>query len=211
MQNTNTLDWFEIFKACAEILLSLVAIGISIKAIRQTKKQIELSNKQQLMNRRLENYILAYGLIENFGVVKKSIDLTDLEKTLEQTIRNAVFRTDLLDMRMFSIPGDMDSYLNDINNKLTNMRESAKEITIIFNTQDAEPVSSFLENLSSFLLCGITCSIYFKAPKDKQKAIESDINKAKKELINAYNITEAQYDLIIEKNAVENLLKQIKL
>ena len=134
-----------------------------------------------------------------------------MEKTLEQTIRNAVFRTDLLDMRMFSIPRDMDSYLNDLNNKLTNMRESAKEISIIFNTKDAEPVSSFLENLSSFLLCGITCSVYFKAPKDKLKAIESDLNQAKEELIRAYNVTEAQYDLIIKNNAVENLLKQIRL
>lgn len=210
MQN-NSVEWFEIIKACAEIFLSLVAIGISIKAIWQTKEQIELSNKQQLMDRRLENYVLAYGLIENFAVVRKNIDFTNLEKTLEETILNAVLRTDLLDMRVFSIPSDMNSYLNDINNKLTNIRKSAKEISIIFNKIEAEPVSGFLENLSSFLLCGITCSIYFKAPKDKQKAIESDINKAKKELINTYNITEAQYDLIIEKNAVENLLKQIKL
>lgn len=66
MQNCNSIDWFEIIKAGAEILLSLVAIAISIIAIRQTKKQIELSNKQHLFDRRLENYHIIKSLLSQY-------------------------------------------------------------------------------------------------------------------------------------------------
>lgn len=78
MPSSNPVNWFEIIKAGAEILLSLVAIVISIIAIRQTKNQTELSNKQHLFDRRLENYHIIKSLLSQYKDSRNVI--TSLDK-----------------------------------------------------------------------------------------------------------------------------------
>lgn len=173
------MDCFELIKAIAEILLALVAIVISIIALKQTRTQIVLSNKQQLMDRRLDNYSLVSGLIENYSSVREKIDFDNLDNTLENVLRSLQYRTELLDMGMFSTPKDSVAFLNDINIRMAKLHRTSKELPIIFKNDDVKVIASFLENLSSFLLCGITYTVYLKFPIDKRKDVESDMIKAK--------------------------------
>ena len=205
------MDCFELIKAIAEILLALVAIVISIIALKQTRTQIVLSNKQQLMDRRLDNYSLVSGLIENYSSVREKIDFDNLDNTLENVLRSLQYRTELLDMGMFSTPKDSVAFLNDINIRMAKLHRTSKELPIIFKNDDVKVIASFLENLSSFLLCGITYTVYLKFPIDKRKDVESDMIKAKDTLLRAYSETEKQFNQIETTNAVENLLKQIEL
>ena len=205
------MDCFELIKAIAEILLALVAIVISIIALKQTRTQIVLSNKQQLMDRRLDNYSLVSGLIENYSSVREKIDFDNLDNTLENVLRSLQYRTELLVMGMFSTPKDSVAFLNDINIRMAKLHRTSKELPIIFKNDDVKVIASFLENLSSFLLCGITYTVYLKFPIDKRKDVESDMIKAKDTLLRAYSETEKQFNQIETTNAVENLLKQIEL
>ena len=66
MPNSNTIDWFEIAKFISEIVLSALTVAISLFALYQTKRQIKLSNKHQLFDRRLENYNIVVDLISCF-------------------------------------------------------------------------------------------------------------------------------------------------
>ena len=44
--------------------LSLLAVVISMIALWQTHRQIKLSNKQQLFDRRLSDYLIVKGLLD---------------------------------------------------------------------------------------------------------------------------------------------------
>lgn len=60
--------------------VSIVAIGLSFWAIRQTKKQIELSNKQQLFEKRLRAYleiekmVITYKKFNDYNFVLPNIE-----------------------------------------------------------------------------------------------------------------------------------------
>ena len=199
------------FFAKPESWLAIVTAGTAIVAIWQTRKQIALSNKQHLLDRRIDSYILASSFVENYKDAKSKIDLENIEGTLDNFLHSILFRTEILDMRMFDIPDDYDSYLNDLNGKLVSMRRSATEIPIIFKNAEAELVSLFIESLSYSLLSSITYMTYLKVPAEKIKETNVDINQLKNDLVYNFNKLEKLYDTIIEAKAMENLAKQIKL
>ena len=69
MQNGNVVNCFEIAKFIVEIMLTIAAVVISIIALVQTKKQITLSNKQHLFDRRLEKYTIIEDILIQFDCI----------------------------------------------------------------------------------------------------------------------------------------------
>lgn len=63
------------------VLLSVVTGATALLALFQTQKQIRLSNKQNLLNSRVENYLITDGLIklyeENRGLFSDKTKLTE--------------------------------------------------------------------------------------------------------------------------------------
>lgn len=51
-----------------DVWIPLLAVLISIVALWQTNRQIKLSNKQQLFDRRLGNYLIIEGLFILFTI-----------------------------------------------------------------------------------------------------------------------------------------------
>ena len=60
--------------------LSLFAVVISMIALWQTHRQIKLSNKQQLFDRRLSDYLLLKDLAETYRKGHAEYHLTDNER-----------------------------------------------------------------------------------------------------------------------------------
>ena len=58
------------YSEIANIAVSIVSVGIALVALFQTKRQIALSNKQQLLDRRLSCF-LEFNTIYNLYVANK--------------------------------------------------------------------------------------------------------------------------------------------
>lgn len=196
-----------------DAILAGVALGISIKAILQTKTQIELSNKHQLFDRRLESYVLASSLIENYKSARKDLNFDDLQSTLEKALNSIVFRAEILDASLVTIPKQENAnvYLDSINNKLSIIRRTATEISIIFQSNEAKTLAEFVDNLSFFILSGITYNIYLSVPSDRAKELEKEAQHAKDTFKYHFTETDKLYKKAIETKALDKLLGQIKL
>lgn len=82
------------------VLLSIVSLTIALVAIFQTKKQIALSNKQLLFDRRLEKYIIIKDLLLLFANNRERIvDKKDLARCLDfqfSLLTNVSYLSDMI-------------------------------------------------------------------------------------------------------------------
>ena len=62
--------------------LSLLAVVISMIALWQTHRQIKLSNKQQLFDRRLSDYLIVKGLLDLYREHRDNLGIEDNGKPL---------------------------------------------------------------------------------------------------------------------------------
>ena len=194
-----------------ESWLAIVTAGTALVAIWQTRKQIKLSNKQQLMDRRIENYVLASALIENYESAREELDLEDIDGTFSRALNKIMFRTDILDVSMFSIPSDQDAFLNDVNKKLSFIRQSATEIPIIFRNKEANSIAVFIESCSLLLFNGIVYNVFMNMSSEKRKENKEAMKQAQDRLIESFIDTDKNFESVIKLEAQKKLLEQIKL
>ena len=144
MQN-NSLECFEIVKAVAEIILSLVAIGISIKAIWQTKKQIELSNKQQLFDRRIDSYYLIFDLLDTYFRLKDMMnERLDLNFNCRLILR-ALMENDVLRSIIWTVDKPTDKNANRIfEEKLYWLRKQGDSMSLLFDNDLINNISRYV-------------------------------------------------------------------
>lgn len=127
--------------------LSLFAVVISMIALWQTHRQIKLSNKQQLFDRRLSDYLLLKDLAETYRKGHAEYHLTDNERF--------TFRAPMVLMYLTAIPffddaldiwNEPDNYplQKQLLSKRSELRKAAEEISIIFDQTSAAPASAFI-------------------------------------------------------------------
>ena len=145
MQNTNALDWFEIIKVGAEILLSSVAIVISIIAIKQTKKQTEFSNKQQLFDRRIGSYYLIFDLLDTYFRLKDMMnERLDLNFNCRLILR-ALMENDVLRSIIWTVDKPTDKNANRIfEEKLYWLRKQADSMSLLFDNDLKNNISRYV-------------------------------------------------------------------
>ena len=155
MQNTNAFNWFEIIKVGAEILLSLIAIIISIIAIKQTKKQIQLSNKQSMFDRRLKVFTAITEIHSVFSVFYKKHRSDSIDEQFIKNLFDSLLRTPVLQCMIDkkSLENENDSSLNKL---FALFSELIIEIGIVFDRKKgyAELVSSYMQKIFNLINYG---------------------------------------------------------
>lgn len=211
MQNCCSLNWFDIAKFVSEIVLTVVAISVSIIALFQTKKQIELSNKQHLFDRRLEKYTI----IENILIQYECISILDIDysskddlDTFAKIILQSLYDCLILKDAQWTIDKLTDSTDCDANNvflsQCSKLSVLSKEITIIFNNEKSNEVSKFIDNYAMLIL---TIYHYYTLTNSEQKE-EYDLTKKIDEI---YCRLKKLYKNIVDDNVMNLLLEETKL
>ena len=177
MQN-NGMECFEIVKAVAEIILSLVAIGISLKAILQTKKQIELSNKQQLFDRRIDSYNLICDLLDSYFRIKDMMnERLDLIFNCRLILR-ALMENDVLRSIIWTVDKPTDKNANRIfEEKLYWLRKQADSMSLLFD-------NDLINNISRYVILYKDLLFWLQIyNSDYERTKGTEFNKEYKEMV----------------------------
>lgn len=204
------------------LILSIISVVIAIIALFQTQREIKLSNKQQLFERRLNCYLIIKQLLDTYK--KERINLQN--KSLEM-IDNDV-DIDFIRMTNNNYLGDIQTvFVNPVLhenellflNKLDEIDKLANELIFIFPRKKAIVLKEFINYYNQVLMEMYRYKIFLLNKNNKINPqilysfslIGIGIFKEKefrKNLFNSYNKLEKIYLKIIQCD-IENKIEKI--
>lgn len=210
----------EIISIIVSAILSIVSIGIAINASCQTKKQIELSNKHKLFDRRLEKYTLFLKLLENYDKQKEHLINRDYlldPLILLSNLMNAHYYDGLIE---YASDGTPSIKYERFNSKYESLILKAKEIDILWQSDDGKIVGRFVELYAKVVYCLYLQSGYMynllalnNLNIRERSKISNELENCAQEsgLVKAIEDLGKIYSYIVENKIDEKLKSTIKL
>lgn len=204
-------------------LLSLVTGLAAVIALVLTFKQIRLSNKQSLFNRRLECYLKIVGLMELYKENQKLLESDRKDEpifTVEDNfsyITNNTYLEEVYEAikKPLENPGHKKLLV-----KLEELKKLALEVDMIFKGRKKSDISFFILSYEQVLFKMYRYQIAMKELKKYTKQNPPILEVAQKEtnepqerkkLLKAYTKLKEAYLLVEKNNSMEKLKKQIQL
>lgn len=203
--------------------LSAITSLTAITALFQTQLQIRLNNKQHLFDKRLENYLIAMGLLQLY---EKNYYL------LEKEERDSLFLTTDF---MFSLLTN-NSYLENITHvihtpleepfhkdfliKIENIKDVATKIKLLFAGTVSNSLGDFVLHYQELLFTMYQYQIIFikmqQTSENYKLSLEQtknliDENSHKEKVLIALDNLKKSYDILKKNNVEKKIKKQIKL
>lgn len=201
--------------------LTIVSIIIALIALLQTNKQIKLSNKQQLFDRRLQNYLLLESLLGSYRDKQEVLESNQPEKMLNN---NNMLAYDLIILTS-------NEYLDGAHEiavapwayevkkkfftKIDALNRAAKESKLIFPDNIAEISSKYISSYSGLI---VQIVAYLQGLqkyrnvdlKNNEKATE-EIKSWFKVLTMRYNALKEAFETLENSNIESQIEKTIRL
>lgn len=204
-------------------IATIISVVIAAIAIVQTKKQVELSNKQNLFKDRINSYLLIKALTNLYINNREEIEVEKED--------NIYFNCEFLFYQMIN-----NSYLENMGNVMSNplhnpeqkeflksleeLRNNAEKLRFLFKGEIGVDTKKFILAYAQFLMSLYQYKILINSMDDYAKTYPYvDINKAaedmkekdhRKNLFEAFEEISKAYKLL-EKYDIEELEKQIEL
>lgn len=210
----------EIISIVVNVILSYVTIRVAVKALKQTKKQIELSNKHKLFDKRLEKYTLLLKLIENYSKQREHLINRDYlldPLILFSNLMNAHYYDGLIE---YASDGTPSINYERFNSKYELLILKAKEIEILWQSDDGKFVEEFVELYAKVVYCLYKQSAYLYSLLKLNNLDIRDRSKISKELefcaqdsglVKTIEDIEKMYSYIVDNKIDEKLKSTIKL
>lgn len=213
-------------EAILNIVLSTVVAITAIFALFQTHRQIKLSNKQFLFNRRLDKYLLAKSLIELY---KDNINLLDYKDNKDNEAIIVDFQ--FINLTNIEYLKDITCIISDPKNneyktnfliKIEELKKLSTEIKFIFPNKGSQYLSKFIFNYQNILMelykyqVLLDDMINDNIPR-KQKPSYKELQKGHGELTNRKRLYDAidnlnnSYDELVENKTINKIENSIKL
>ena len=207
-------------------LLSIITIIATLIALWQTHKQIKISNKQYLFDKRLSKYLLAKGLLELYKDNESLLDYTD----------NPDNEAIIVDYQFINLTNN--NYLKDVtciinepkNNELKNnflvkieeLKQLSIEVRFLFPNESGLLLSNFIMKYQSVMMELYKYQIVLDLIKKdeirgKNKPTYNELQNEYGELKHRHRLYDAIDDLkksfyeVVNKKVINKIEKSIKL
>lgn len=213
-------------EAILNIILSTIVALTAIFALFQTHRQIKLSNKQFLFNRRLDKYLLAKSLIELY---KDNINLLDYKDNKDDEAIIVDFQ--FINLTNIEYLKDITCIIGDPKNneyktnfliRIEELKKMSTEIKFIFPNKGSQYLSKFVFNYQNVLMelykyqVLLDDMINDNIPR-KQKPSYKELQKGHGELTHRKRLYDAidnlnnSYDELVENKTINKIENSIKL
>ena len=204
---------------------TLISIIISVVALIQSYKQIKLSNKQNLFNERLKNYLLVQSLIDLYRNNRDHI----LKIKREAIYFACDFDfTGLINNSYLESMGDaikrplQPIQQKDFLRKIEEINQEAERVEFIYDKKEAKQLSKFVSLYSKYLMESYRYIVLLQSMEeirstDIQKRDVHNIaatvgeEKERKELFKILDDLDDIYNKLVKNKVMKKIRKQIKL
>lgn len=207
-------------------LLSIITIIATLIALWQTHKQIKISNKQFLFDKRLSKYLLANGLLELYNDNETLLDYTDYLDDepiiVDSQFINLTNNNYLKDINCIIKEPKNNELKNNFLVKIEELKKLSNEIKFLFHDNNGVLLGNFIMEYQNVLMELYEYQIVLDSMvndniprKNKPPYNELQKNydelKHRHRLYNAIDNLKKSYHEVASKKTVNEIEKSIKL
>ena len=207
-------------------LLPIITIIATLIALWQTHKQIKISNKQYLFDKRLSKYLLAKGLLELYKDNESLLDYTDYPDTeaiiVDYQFINLTNNNYLKDVTCIINEPKNNEFKNNFLIKIEELKQLSNEVRFLFPNKRGLLLSNFIMKYQNVLMELYKYQIVLDLMKKdeiprKNKPTYNELQNEYGELKHRHRLYDAIDDLkksyheVISKKVINKIEKSIKL
>lgn len=207
-------------------LLSIITIIATLIALWQTHKQIKISNKQYLFDKRLSKYLLAKGLLELYKDNESLIDYTDDPDNeaiiVDYQFINLTNNNYLKDVTCIINEPKNNEFKNNFLVKIEELKQLSNEVRFLFQNKSGLLLSNFIMKYQNVLMELYKYQIVLDLMKKdeiprKNKPTYNELQNEYGELKHRHGLYDAIDDLkksyheVVSKKVINKIEKSIKL
>lgn len=207
-------------------LLPIITIIATLIALWQTHKQIKISNKQYLFDKRLSKYLLAKGLLELYKDNESLLDYTDDPDTeaiiVDYQFINLTNNNYLKDVTCIINEPKNNEFKNNFLVKIEELKQLSNEVRFLFPNKSGLLLSNFIMKYQNVLMELYKYQIVLDLMKKdeiprKNKPTYNELQNEYGELKHRHRLYDAIDDLkksyreVVCKKTVNEIEKSIKL
>lgn len=207
-------------------LFAIITALIAIIALLQTHKQIKISNKQYLFDKRLSKYLLAKGLLELYKDNESLLDYTDDPDNeaiiVDYQFINLTNNNYLKDVTCIINEQKNNEFKNNFLVKIEELKKLSNEIRFLFRDNSGVLLGNFIMEYQNVLMELYKYQIVLDLMKNdkiprKNKSAYNELQKEYGELKHRHRLYDAIDDLkksyheVISKKVINKIEKSIKL
>lgn len=207
-------------------LLPIITVIATLIALWQTHKQIKISNKQYLFDKRLSKYLLAKGLLELYKDNESLLDYTDDPDDeaiiVDYQFINLTNNNYLKDVTCIINEPKNNEFKNNFLVKIEELKKLSNEVRFLFQNKNGLLLSNFIMKYQNVLMELYKYQIVLDLMKKneiprKNKPTYNELQNEYGELKHRHRLYDAIYDLkksyneVVNKRVINKIEKSIKL
>lgn len=207
-------------------LFAIITALIAIIALLQTHKQIKISNKQYLFDKRLSKYLLAKGLLELYKDNESLLDYTDDPDDeaiiVDYQFINLTNNNYLKDVTCIINEPKNNDFKNNFLVKIEELKRLSNEVRFLFQNKNGLLLSNFIMKYQNVLMELYKYQIVLDLMKKneiprKNKPTYNELQneygelKYRHRLYDAIDDLKKSYHEVVSKKAINKIEKSIKL